>query len=254
MVTNISFSGGRSSAMMTKIMCDSLPEKDRIICFANTGKEHEATLKFVHDFETAFNLKIYWIEYCPENGFKIVDFQTASRNGEPYAHLINKRSFVPNVVTRYCTTELKIRPIKKFMKSLGFKNWENAVGIRYDEPHRYARLAKGCANEPYETTAPLFQMRITKPDVFHFWKTQTFDLSIPEHLGNCDMCFLKSRAKIKKIIRDEPNRMEWWSDQEVATGTTFRRSISCKQLENIVRMSPELFDSDIEIDCLCTVD
>ena len=240
--------------MMTKILCDNLPKSERVICFANTGKEHEGTLQFVRDFEVYFEEKIYWIEYCPENKFRVVDFDTASRNGEPYAALIKKRRFVPNVVTRYCTTELKVRPIKKFMQSIGFKEWDNAVGIRYDEPHRYARLAKGCEKEPYTTTAPLFKMRVTKEDVLRFWRQQPFNLEIPEYLGNCDLCFLKARAKLKKIIRENPYRLEWWAEQEQKTGATFNKNISYAKIEMLVKTAPELFESTIEIDCLCTID
>jgi len=240
--------------MMTHILCQNLPADEIIICFANTGKEDLKTLEYVHNYEVHFNVKINWIEYCPENGFRIVDFESASREGEPYEKLIAKRRFVPNVVTRYCTTELKVRPIKKFMKSLGFKNWINAVGIRYDEPHRYAKLPKGCAKEPYETEAPLFKMRITKPDVLRFWKNQPFDLEIPEYLGNCDMCFLKARSKLKRIIKEDPQRMEWWSEQEKLTGATFNKSISYQQIKHLVETAPELFESEIEVDCLCTID
>lgn len=254
MITMISFSGGRTSAMMAKILCDYIPEDERIICFANTGKEHEATLKFVNDFEISFGLKIHWLEYCPLNAFKIVDYNSASRNGEPYEQLIKKRKYLPNVIARICTVELKIRPIKKFIQSLGIKHWENAVGIRYDEPHRYARLPKGCLKEPYETIAPLYEMRITKPDVLRYWANQSFDLQIPEHLGNCDMCFLKSRSKLKRIIKDEPERLEWWHLQEVSIGATFNKNISYKKLKELVERCPELFDDDIEIDCLCTID
>ena len=254
MITMISFSGGRSSAMMAKILMENIPSEERIICFANTGKEHELTLKFVHDFEVHFSEKIYWIEYCQLAGFKVVDYETASRDGEPYAALIKKRKFVPNPVTRYCTTELKLRPIKKFIKSLGYKNWENAIGIRYDEPHRYARLPKGCEKEPYETTAPLFQLRIKKADVLAYWKAQPFDLGIPEYLGNCDMCFLKSRSKLKHIIKTEPARVGWWAAQEKLTGATFRNNLSYEKLVFAVHAMPELFDDDTEIDCLCTVD
>jgi 3'-phosphoadenosine 5'-phosphosulfate sulfotransferase (PAPS reductase)/FAD synthetase len=220
-MTMISFSGGRSSAMMTKILCDNIPENERIICFANTGKEHEGTLKFVHDFEVNFNLKVIWIEFCKDNGFKIVNFETASRNVEPFSDLITKRKFTPNVVTRFCTTELKIRPLKKYMKSIGFKNWDNAVGIRYDEQRRIARLAHNCEKEPYDTVAPLNKMQVTKADVLRFWSQQSFNLEIDEYLGNCDMCFLKARTKLKKIIKDEPERASWWIEQEMKVGGEF---------------------------------
>lgn len=45
----ISFSGGRSSAMMLKILADNgLRDTDHVV-FANTGKERHETLDFVHE-------------------------------------------------------------------------------------------------------------------------------------------------------------------------------------------------------------
>jgi 3'-phosphoadenosine 5'-phosphosulfate sulfotransferase (PAPS reductase)/FAD synthetase len=64
--TCISFSGGRTSAYMLYKVLEakdmSLPE-DCVVCFANTGKEDEATLKFVNDCATNWNVPIVWLEY-----------------------------------------------------------------------------------------------------------------------------------------------------------------------------------------------
>lgn len=250
----VSFSGGRTSALLTRIMLDNHDPGQLVICFANTGKEHENTLKFVHDCEVNWGIKINWLELCSENGFKIVNYETASRNGEPYKELILKRKFVPNAVTRYCTTELKIKPMKRFMKSLGHKFWYNVVGIRADEPSRYHRLDKSCQKEPYETTAPLYQMGITKANVLKYWSEQPWNLEIPEYLGNCDMCFLKSRVKLKRIIKEEPDRVKWWHEMEELTGASFRNNLPYKKLVQMVESAPELFDSDFEIECFCTID
>ena len=61
----ISFSGGRTSAYMLKKIIDAyngkLP-KDIVVCFANTGKEMEETLEFVHECENRWNIKIHWLE------------------------------------------------------------------------------------------------------------------------------------------------------------------------------------------------
>ncbi len=64
-----------------------LPE-EAIVCFQNTGKEDEATLAFVHECETRWNVKIHWIEYRNnEQGYAVVDYETASREGEPFEEL-----------------------------------------------------------------------------------------------------------------------------------------------------------------------
>jgi 3'-phosphoadenosine 5'-phosphosulfate sulfotransferase (PAPS reductase)/FAD synthetase len=89
--TVISFSGGRTSAFMLYKVLEahdmSLPE-EAIVCFANTGKEDEATLQFVNDCAKAWNVKIHWLEYQPaeltKDRWKEVDFETASRDGEPF--------------------------------------------------------------------------------------------------------------------------------------------------------------------------
>ncbi len=65
----ISFSGGRTSAVMTKILLDKFPEKEIIITFANTGLEHPDTLRFVKDCdENIFNNKVVWIEGVTTHG------------------------------------------------------------------------------------------------------------------------------------------------------------------------------------------
>jgi 3'-phosphoadenosine 5'-phosphosulfate sulfotransferase (PAPS reductase)/FAD synthetase len=69
--TVISFSGGRTSAYMLWRVLEAnggLPE-DAIVCFANTGKEEEATLEFVRDCEVNWGIKIHWLEYRISGGF-----------------------------------------------------------------------------------------------------------------------------------------------------------------------------------------
>ena len=103
--TCISFSGGRTSAYMLWRVLQAnggLPA-DTVVCFANTGKEVEATLRFVRDCAEHWQVPIHWLEYRPsEPGFAVVDFDTASRKGEPFEALIRKRQYLPNPVARGC--------------------------------------------------------------------------------------------------------------------------------------------------------
>ena len=52
------------------------------------------------------------------------------------------KNYLPNPVTRFCTTELKIRTIHKYLKSLGWDHNETSdwVGIRADEMRRAAKI------------------------------------------------------------------------------------------------------------------
>src|SRR5262249_51915872 len=90
----VSFSGGRTSAYMVHKIVRAhegrLPD-DVVVCFANTGKEREETLRFVHECATRWGVKVHWIEWRNyDPGFEEVGYSSAARNGEPFATLIRK--------------------------------------------------------------------------------------------------------------------------------------------------------------------
>lgn len=218
----ISFSGGRTSAYMLHQILQAyggtLPD-DVVVAFANTGKEREETLEFVRECADHWSVPVRWVEWRNnEKGFEEVTFETASRNGEPFADLIRKKNFLPNAVTRYCTTKLKVETMKKLMLSLGHQHWNNAVGLRYDEGHRVLKqLARNDeGKERWISVMPLSKAKVTKKDVMAFWSRQNFDLRLMPYEGNCDLCFLKNRAKLQTIMRERPGLADWWIAQETA--------------------------------------
>ena len=169
--TVISFSGGRTSAYMLWRVLQSnngLPD-EAIVCFANTGKEDEATLEFVKDCSVNWNVPIHWVEYRADDPkFAEVTFETASRNGEPFEQLIVKKKYLPNPVTRFCTSELKVLAIDRFLRSKGIRYYITAIGIRADEQRRAAKMVG--------KSIPLVRAGITQADVQGFWKSNSFDL------------------------------------------------------------------------------
>ncbi len=67
--TCISFSGGRTSGYMLWRVLQAnggLPDDARV-CFANTGREDEATLRFVGDCAEQWGVPITWLEYTGED-------------------------------------------------------------------------------------------------------------------------------------------------------------------------------------------
>jgi 3'-phosphoadenosine 5'-phosphosulfate sulfotransferase (PAPS reductase)/FAD synthetase len=232
----ISFSGGRTSAYMLWRIIQAhggaLPD-DVIPVFANTGREMPATLDFVRDCGAAWGVNVVWLEYRWAPGgpwVEVVSHNNASRDGEPFAALLNGKSALPNPVQRACTQELKIRTMKRYVRAvLGWDHWINVVGLRADEMHRVERTTKP-TRERWTVATPLATAGITNADVLAFWRRQPFDLGLTgKWEGNCDGCFLKSRAAIMRMHRDHPERMRWWADMEAVPrgtagrGRTFRK-------------------------------
>lgn len=54
----ISFSGGRTSAFMTRVLVDYLQDRERPVVFANTGKEREETLWFINECDKRWKLGV----------------------------------------------------------------------------------------------------------------------------------------------------------------------------------------------------
>lgn len=266
----ISFSGGRTSAyMLWRILQahgGALPD-DVHVTFANTGKEREETLRFVHECGTHWGIHILWLEWKARKGdiadrFEIVGYNSASRNGEPFAKLIGEKKYLPNAVTRFCTIELKIRTMKFYAQSLGWKHWTNVIGLRADEPVRVARARVSSAKERWANCLPLADAGVTNRDVRAFWDAQPFDLQLLPFEGNCDACFLKARPKLFEVERERPGTLDWWIEQERRMtglarkgGGQFRKEYTYSEMQRAVRRSPDLFlgafNSDPEMDAEC---
>jgi 3'-phosphoadenosine 5'-phosphosulfate sulfotransferase (PAPS reductase)/FAD synthetase len=268
--TCISFSGGRTSAYMLWCILQAhagkLPD-EAVVCFANTGKEEEATLRFVDRCSREWGVEIHWLEYQyqtePSQRFKRVTFETAARDGQPFFELIDQNGspYLPNPVARICTAKLKIRVIHHYLKSLGFEHDENSdwVGIRADEMRRAAKMDR--------SRTPLVAAGVTKEVVGNFWKAQPFDLELPNMNGvtmhgNCDLCFMKPAHQIMSLIQEKPKRALWWmkmeahansSNKTYGDGAKFRKDRpSYAEMYKFAHQQTDMFDKNEEgISCFC---
>jgi 3'-phosphoadenosine 5'-phosphosulfate sulfotransferase (PAPS reductase)/FAD synthetase len=248
-IIQVSFSGGRSSAMMAKIMLDNYDRDSLLFTFANTGKEMPETLDFVQECNERWNLDMVWIEYDIEDKFKVVTYETASRQGEPFAALIEKKGYPPNRVARFCTADLKVRPMKAYIMSLGCEYWDCAIGIRADEPRRYHKLKAAQGKDRWDYIFPLYDLRIDHAAVKAFWASQGFDLAIPSEHGNCDFCFLKGMKKKIAQAHQMPHLLDWWIRQELKVGARFHKDFDYATIKSLA-LNPTLFDEP-EIGCFC---
>jgi len=118
----ISFSGGRSSAVMLYLCLKKYRDThDILITFANTGCEHEETLRFVNAVDRNFaDGKVVWIESVigPEGvgaKAKVVNYETAARGGEPFETFIAKHG-VPGPSHPQCNSRLKADPMLDYRR------------------------------------------------------------------------------------------------------------------------------------------
>lgn len=233
----VQFSGGRTSAyLLWRILQahgGALPA-GVVALFQNTGREMPATLDFVQECSARWGVPVVWLEYARSpsgSSYRVVNYDTASRAGEPFRALLDSKRTLPNPVARFCTIELKIRTAKRYiMDQLGWPRWTNVIGLRADEQRRVERATNPVANKKdrWDVVCPLADAGVTVSDVAAFWRAQPFDLRLAgKWEGNCDGCFLKSRAALLRMAKDHPARLQWWADQEAVprgfgAGATFR--------------------------------
>ncbi len=240
------FSGGQSSAYMT---LKHYRENDLVI-FTDTAREHPKTYEFIDQFEKHEGIPIIRLKWRnEENAFRA---------------LLESRDYkiLPNRLHRFCTDELKVRTVKRYLKSIGIREYQNYLGFRLDEPLRVARRRERYRYKKVHDRFPLFEDGITKEMVDAFWKTKPYRLEIPRVLGNCTLCPLKGQNAILRILSNYPELAdEWVRDEDEAFARhgrriTYFQGISIRELRDMAQMN--LFSNadmnavESAFNCACT--
>lgn len=188
--------------------------------------ESDITLQAILDLEQLIGKEIIWV------------------SGITFDELIAKRKAIPNQQWRFCTTELKMRPIWDWW----FKNINEkikmGIGFRYDELERADRLTnkfkgivgkRGSQNaweeiEWREGYFPLIDNKVIHPQVIK-WANQT-NLKFPQD-SNCVGCFHKPLQQLRKNFEDEPKKMNWFMNIENKMKGTFKKEMSYEKVKSI---------------------
>ena len=216
----VSFSGGETSAFMAQWLWQNKKlDYDMKFIFANTGAENEETLFFIDRCSKFFGFPVVWLESEPIHierkgtQHRVVDFKTASRDGEPFERVVKKYG-IPNQAFPHCTRELKLAPIRSYMKATEWQDAETAIGIRVDEFDRMSASAK-----ENRLVYPLISwLPTTKPQINTFWRDQPFRLELKGYQGNCVTCWKKSDAKLYKIAQENPRAFNLFDGLEKQYG------------------------------------
>ena len=107
----------------------------------------------------------------------------------------------------------------------------------------------------------LNDLNVTKDMVNQYWLSKTYTLEIPSILGNCDLCFIKGKVNIIKILGLYPELADKWIKAEEdasktrGSKTAFFKDITYRELLHIAKSQKSLFDLELAepaYNCSCT--
>jgi hypothetical protein len=155
--------------------------------------------------------------------------------GETFDHITtHKGGWLPNKLHRYCTVEMKLRPMHRWWKETIGEPVKMQIGFRAGEERRATRMLERCnedgllefkdvigkhsnGNNKWATVAwqqPVFPMiddGIHRDKVVEYWN----DIPIPfAERNNCVGCFHRNPLLLRKMWDKYPEKMEWFAKQE----------------------------------------
>ena len=207
--TFISYGGGVQTFAMLVLLEQDKIRADEVI-FANTGAEHQETYDHIQNVVLPLldRIKIPFIEVkmskkvypCGDSDHKHPVIATS------LSEVIEVRSRIPSLRTRWCTEYSKITPIKNYIKN----EQENGryikpavalLGISLDE---WQRMHRSHLSQ-YVAEYPLIDMRLTRKDCISLIKKSGY--SLPPKSG-CYFCPFQPLEQWKRLYSTEPQKFE----------------------------------------------
>ena len=250
MITINSLSGGKTSsymavhypadynifALVTIEDINCKPKDNSIIKYVSdkignefiATAEDDATLNVMRDIEQLIGKEIIWVV---GQTFEAVNKKMTGGKG------------LPNMMWRFCTTELKMRPIFDWWYANIKEKVNMNIGIRYDEMERADKIRnnfkgivgkRGTRNkwediEWREAQFPLIENKIIHPAVIT-WANKS-GINFPKD-SNCVGCFHKPLQQLRKNWDDNELKMQWFANQE-DKNKRWKKEMSYEQIKKL---------------------
>ena len=211
--------------------------------------EEDTIIYTMLDLEQFIGQKIDWV--TGKTFDEVID-----RNGKKY---------LPNATIRFCTTEMKLKPIFNWWQNKINEVVKMRIGFRANEQSRAKTMLnktnkngflemktivgkrktqnKWADIEWQKPVFPLIKDNIYKDQVETFWKGKNVRFA---YMNNCVGCFHRNEVLLKLMSDKHPNKFNWFIEAEQETGynvRTFKNGINYKQIKNSFKQI-ELFDDD----------
>ena len=187
--------------------------------------------------------------------------------GKPFDEIIIRKDnvYLPNKTQRFCTTEMKLRPIFNWWYVNINEIVQMQIGYRANEERRANNMLskvnsdgllefketfeKKNGRNKWSTIAwqkpifPLIEDSIYKEDIVNYWNGKKVRFAIR---NNCVGCFHRNPLLLKKMWNDFPDKMQWFADKEIGK-SNWKSDVSYIKIKTAFSQI-DLFDDDFT-DC-----
>ena len=190
----LGLSGGRDSAALAVFMRQTYPKLDVGYFFTDTGKELPEVYEFLGRLEGFLGRQIAYLN--PDRDF---DFW-----------LKEYGNFLPSPRTRWCTRQLKLRPLERWIRDdlNAGTHVVSYVAIRADEPERIGMHA---THPNLQVRFPLREHGLDKAAVLDLLEAS--GLGLPTYYrwrsrSGCTFCFYQQKIEWVRLKREHPEAFE----------------------------------------------
>jgi 3'-phosphoadenosine 5'-phosphosulfate sulfotransferase (PAPS reductase)/FAD synthetase len=207
----VSVSGGKdSTAMALWLIEQGLRDRCHFV-FADTGWEHPSVYEY--------------LKYLEEK-IGPIHRATSSKYPEGMSDLARKKGIFPGRTLRFCTTELKVVPIKEYLST--FDDPINVVGIRAEESKSRAAMDMFDNGGPMgiDTWRPIIEWGVEQVVEIHSRNNvRPCGLYLrdknPSSRVGCYPCIYARKNEIAAIAENDPWRIDEIRELEKELGCTF---------------------------------
>ena len=213
-------------------------EKTRQLVSDKLGKEFIGTAEMDEIIYTILDLE------------QFIGSEITWTTGKTFEEVIKQNyGYLPNKMTRYCTVEMKLKPIFNWLKENTELPVEMRIGFRPNELQRAEGVLKRADENgieyfntvigkrktqnkwglvPYrKVTFPLIENNISKDVIYNFWNDKNVRFA---YRNNCVGCVNRQPLMISHMAQKDLDKVKWFEKQELNTGNRFLSDVSFSQI------------------------
>ena len=195
-----SISGGKDSAAMSLHLTEMGIEHERV--FMDTGWEHSATYEYLRGPLTA---KLGPI--------------TEISSGTDFAALAERKGLFPSRVMRFCTEELKVKPMQRYLAMMSdVADIVNAVGIRRAESRARSAMPEWEWSNGFDCEVWRPMVEWTAEDVAEIHRRHGLEMNPLYAMGasrvGCWPCIFARKTELALVAKTDPDRIKQIADIE----------------------------------------